>query len=92
MQELFDGIYKDKNVLVTGHTGFKGSWLSIWLNEMGANVIGYALDPYTDQDNFVVANLSEKITDLRGEIRDYDNLLKTFEGLMQTRFETLNLL
>jgi len=79
MEELFDGIYKDKNVLVTGHTGFKGSWLSIWLNELGANVIGYALDPYTDQDNFVVTNLSEKITDLRGEIRDYDNLLKTFE-------------
>jgi len=79
MEELFDGIYKDKNVLVTGHTGFKGSWLSIWLNEMGANVIGYALDPYTDQDNFVVTNLSEKITDLRGEIRDYDNLLRTFK-------------
>ncbi|CCU80951.1 Similar to CDP-glucose 4,6-dehydratase [Halanaerobium saccharolyticum subsp. saccharolyticum DSM 6643] len=79
MEELFDGIYNNKNVLVTGHTGFKGSWLSIWLNELGANVIGYALDPYTDQDNFVVTNLSEKITDLRGEIRDYDNLLRTFK-------------
>jgi CDP-glucose 4,6-dehydratase len=79
MEELFDGLYKDKNILVTGHTGFKGSWLSIWLNEMGANVIGYALDSYTDQDNFVVTNLSEKITDLRGEIRDYDNLLRTFK-------------
>ena len=79
MEEMFDGIYKDKNVLVTGHTGFKGSWLSIWLNELGANVIGYALDPYTDQDNFVVTNLSERITDLRGEIRDFDNLLKTFK-------------
>ncbi len=79
MEEFFDGIYKNKNVLVTGHTGFKGSWLSIWLNEMGANVIGYALDPYTEQDNFVVTNLSERITDIRGEIRDYDKLLKTFE-------------
>jgi len=79
MEEFFDGIYKNKNVLVTGHTGFKGSWLSIWLNEMGANVIGYALDPYTEHDNFVVTNLSEKITDIRGEIRDYDKLLKTFE-------------
>jgi len=78
MEELFDGIYKNKNVLVTGHTGFKGSWLSIWLNEMGANVIGYALDPYTEQDNFVVSNLSERITDIRGEIRDYDKLLNTF--------------
>ncbi|MGC9219479.1 MAG: CDP-glucose 4,6-dehydratase, partial [Athalassotoga sp.] len=38
--------YKNKTVLVTGHTGFKGSWLSIWLLSLGANVIGYALDPY----------------------------------------------
>jgi len=79
MKELFDGIYNEKNVLVTGHTGFKGSWLSIWLNELGANVIGYALDPYTEKDNFVVTNLSDKITDLRGEIRDFDNLLRTFK-------------
>lgn len=79
MEQLFDGIYKDKNVLVTGHTGFKGSWLSIWLNEMGANVIGYALDPYTEQDNFVVTNLNDRMTDIRGEIRDYDKLLKTFK-------------
>ena len=45
--EYFNGVYKGKTVLVTGHTGFKGSWLSIWLNELGAEVIGYALDPYT---------------------------------------------
>ena len=41
----FERIYKGKNVLITGHTGFKGSWMSIWLNSLGANVIGYALDP-----------------------------------------------
>ena len=40
MQNLFSGIYKNKTVLITGHTGFKGSWLVYWLNQMGAKVIG----------------------------------------------------
>lgn len=76
--DIFDGIFKDKNILVTGHTGFKGSWLSIWLNGLGANVIGYALDPKTENDNFVVTNLTEKITDIRGDIRDYGKLKSVF--------------
>lgn len=42
----FNDAYKGKTILVTGHTGFKGSWLSIWLSSLGANVVGYALDPY----------------------------------------------
>lgn len=72
-------IYKDKTVLVTGHTGFKGSWLSIWLNEIGARVIGYSLDPYTEKDNFVLSGLSEKIVDIRGDVRDKDSLKDTFD-------------
>jgi len=71
-------IYKNKKVLITGHTGFKGSWLAIWLHELGANVIGYALDPKTERDNFVVTDLGSKITDLRGDIRDKDSLLNIF--------------
>jgi len=71
--------FKNKVVLVTGHTGFKGSWLSIWLNEFGAKVVGYALDPYTDKDNFNITDLSGKITDLRGDIRDYKKLLDIFK-------------
>lgn len=63
--EYFNNVYKNKTVLVTGHTGFKGSWLSIWLRELGANVIGYALDPYTEKDNFVLSKLEDKITDIR---------------------------
>jgi CDP-glucose 4,6-dehydratase len=47
MKELFGGIYKDRRVLITGHTGFKGSWLSILLNKLGAEVFGYALEPPT---------------------------------------------
>lgn len=77
--EYFNNVYKNKTVLVTGHTGFKGSWLSIWLRELGANVIGYALDPYTEKDNFVLAKLENKITDIRGDIRDKEHLEKVFE-------------
>lgn len=62
--------YQGKKVLVTGHTGFKGSWLCIWLIEMGADVIGLSLDPLTDKDNFVLAGLSSKMVDIRGDIRD----------------------
>ena len=46
MTELFGNFYRGKRVLVTGHTGFKGSWLAIWLHEMGAEVTGIGLEPY----------------------------------------------
>lgn len=72
-------IWKDKKVLITGHTGFKGSWLSIWLKMMGAEVIGYALEPYTDRDNFVLSKLDEKLTHCVGDIRDFQNLYSVFQ-------------
>ena len=75
---LFENSFKDKTVLVTGHTGFKGSWLCIWLRELGAQVVGYALEPYTDRDNFVVTGLGGKITHIVGDIRDYQKLEKAF--------------
>ncbi len=68
--DIFDGFYKDKTVLVTGHTGFKGSWLCIWLLEMGAKVIGLALDPFSERDNFVLSGLKSKMIDIRGDIRN----------------------
>ncbi|MHB1696725.1 MAG: CDP-glucose 4,6-dehydratase [bacterium] len=74
MNKLSNGFYENKKVLITGHTGFKGSWLSIWLLRLGAEVMGYALDPYTPKDNFVLTNLSEKMTDIRGDIRDFKRL------------------
>lgn len=52
MQSLFSGIYKDKTVLVTGHTGFKGSWLCFWLKQMGAKVVGYSLEAPTNRNHF----------------------------------------
>jgi CDP-glucose 4,6-dehydratase len=77
MQSLINA-YKGKNILITGHTGFKGSWLAIWLHELGANVIGYALDPYTEKDNFVLSKIGSKIVDIRGDIRDKNKLKEVF--------------
>lgn len=75
---MFDNIFKGKTVLVTGHTGFKGSWLCIWLKELGANVVGYALEPYTERDNFVVSGLKDKVIHITGDVRDYQKLSETF--------------
>jgi len=76
---LFDNIYKKKTALITGHTGFKGSWLAIWLKELGADVIGYALDPPSEPNNFEATRLREKITPVHGDIRDLDRLIETFK-------------
>jgi CDP-glucose 4,6-dehydratase len=76
MQDLFNGIYKDKTVLVTGHTGFKGSWLVYWLEEMGANVIGYSLEAPTNPNHIGLLELN--IKSIIGDIRDSDKLNETF--------------
>ncbi|MFW5781528.1 MAG: CDP-glucose 4,6-dehydratase [Bacteroidota bacterium] len=78
MVKLFKSSYRDKKVLLTGHTGFKGSWLAIWLNELGADVVGYALDPKNEKDNFLVTGLSDKIKDIRANIRDKEKLMQVF--------------
>jgi len=77
--DIFQNFYKGKKVLITGHTGFKGSWLAIWLHELGADVIGISLDPYTERDNFVLSGIQNKITDLRGDIRDGQLLKHIFQ-------------
>lgn len=55
--KMFNNIYKGKKVLVTGHTGFKGSWLTLWLNKLGAKVCGYSLEPNTEPSMFKELNL-----------------------------------
>jgi CDP-glucose 4,6-dehydratase len=59
-----------RKVFLTGHTGFKGSWLSLWLQRLGAKVAGFALDPPTDPSLFQSARVAEAMTDLRGDVRD----------------------
>lgn len=77
--DIFDGFFRGKRVLVTGHTGFKGSWLSIWLHELGAEVVGVGLDPATERDNFVLSGIGGKIkADIRADIRDGEKMKEIF--------------
>src|SRR6185312_2292090 len=66
--------WQGKRVFMTGHTGFKGGWLSIWLARHGAHVRGYALDPLTEPNFFSVASVSSVVEDVRGDIRDFGRL------------------
>ncbi len=75
MNPLF---WRGKRVLLTGHTGFKGSWLSLWLQSLEANVIGYALAPPTSPSLFEVAGVGAGMTSIIGDIRDLENLRKVF--------------
>ena len=78
MKQLFANTFQDRTVLITGHTGFKGSWLSLWLTELGANVIGFSLpDPPTQPSNFELMDLGRHMVDLRGDVRDFDQLSQT---------------
>ena len=78
MRKLFGNFFQNKRILITGHTGFIGSWLSIILKELGADLIGYALSPYTQNDNFVVTNLKKRMVSIIGDIRNFKKLQKVF--------------
>ncbi len=74
---MFNGFYTNRRVLVTGHTGFKGSWLTAWLDHLGAKVCGYALDPQPHELLYNQLNLGEKIAaDHRGNLSDLDALCR----------------
>ena len=83
---LFDGFYTRRKVLITGHTGFKGSWLSILLKWLGADVYGYALNPPTSPSLYEVANIDQFVTSTIGDIRDFNMLFKI---LMETQPEII---
>ena len=79
---MFDlRFYKGKKVLVTGHTGFKGSWLCKFLTNLGADVTGFSLFPPTNPSLFEIAKLKKDINSVIGDIRDYSALTQTFEEI-----------
>jgi CDP-glucose 4,6-dehydratase len=72
--------WSGKTVLVTGHTGFKGGWLSLWLSSMGASVHGLALNPNTDPNLYTVADIKRSIgMDIRNDIREYEDVIDAFK-------------
>lgn len=76
MRRLFGGIYEGKRVLITGHSGFKGSWLAFWLQQMGADVVGFSLPAPTVPDHFSLLGLD--IVSVTGDIRDAEALDTVF--------------
>jgi len=70
--------WNGKKILITGHTGFKGGWLSLWLQHLGANVIGLSLDPPTTPSLYERANVAKGMLSLREDIRNGDNIKKIF--------------
>jgi CDP-glucose 4,6-dehydratase len=79
MSTIIQSVYRGKTVLVTGDTGFKGSWLVMMLLRLGAKIIGYSLAPRTDKDNYVISGLERRITHIHGDINDYPYLVKIFQ-------------
>ncbi len=71
--------WSGKKVLMTGHTGFKGSWLSLWLQSSGAQVIGYALEPPTVPNMFEIAGVSKGMKSVLGDVRDFNSLRMILE-------------
>jgi len=68
--------WNSKRVLITGHTGFKGTWLSIWLKKLGANVCGVSLNPNSNPNLYELSNINSFLSNHICDVRDYDNLSK----------------
>ena len=73
-------LYKGKKVLLTGHTGFKGSWMSVLLVNAGADVIGYSSCSKTETRLFDLCGIKDQITHIKGDVRDLDHLLEVFRS------------
>lgn len=80
LMEFDVSFYNGKSVFVTGHTGFKGSWLCKMLTNAGAKVTGYSLNPPTEPSLFKIAGIEQEITSVIGDIRDYNSLKKAFDN------------
>jgi CDP-glucose 4,6-dehydratase len=73
---LDPAFWSGRRVLVTGHTGFKGSWLALWLEELGAEVTGFALAAPTEPSLFELARVAESVTSIEGDVRDLDAVVR----------------
>lgn len=80
MNHAFGAVFDGRTVLVTGHTGFKGSWLSLWLQALGAHVVGYSLPAPTEPSNFDLSQIRDGMVDVLGDVRDYSWLYETIEA------------
>src|SRR5271163_2096692 len=65
-----NSFWKGRRVFLTGHTGFKGGWLALWLSRLGAEVRGYSLNPSTEPNFFETAQVASVVEDIRADIRD----------------------
>ncbi len=72
-------VLRGKRVLITGHTGFKGAWLALWCEKLGASITGIALDPVSERGVFGTSGIGIRIRDLRCDIRDRDRLMELFK-------------
>ena len=66
--------WKDRKVFITGHTGFKGSWLSLLLKSLGAELCGYSLPPPTEPNLYTLANVGNTLNSIDGDVRDLSSL------------------
>ena len=71
--------YKNRKVLITGHTGFKGTWMCQVLLELGAEVTGYALQPPTDPSLYSLIGMAERMQSIEGDVRDLEHLMQVFD-------------
>lgn len=76
---ISEEFWRDRRVFLTGHTGFKGSWLALWLRRLGAEVTGYAQQPPTDPSLFKLAHVSNSLCDIRGDVCDLAMLQKALD-------------
>lgn len=80
MKAFYSNVYRNRNVLITGHTGFKGSWLAFWLEQMEANLCGYALPPETHPNHFSLLGLNTHFSSISADIRDFETLNDCFQS------------
>src|SRR3546814_15988636 len=75
-----EAFWRGKKVLLTGHTGFKGGWLSLWLQSMGSEILGLSLAPSTTPNLYTQARVAKGMQSQRGDIRDYDAVASAMAG------------